>query len=112
MVGAGGEKSQMYEYKALSVRQPYASRIIEGFKKIEVRNWATKYRGKIIICSTKKPALESYLCGFALGVVTLDCIVENDFDFSWHLISPEPLKQPFEVTGSLGLFTLHIPMKL
>ena len=112
MIGAGEEEAQMYEHKALSIRQPYANRIIEGFKKVEIRSWTTKYRGEIIICSTRKPILKSYLCGFALGSVILDHITEDDFNFNWHLISPMPFEQPFEVTGSLGLFTLCIPMKL
>lgn len=35
--------------KALSIREPYASLIREGIKRIETRSWATKYRGEILI---------------------------------------------------------------
>ena len=35
--------------KVLSIRQPWASLIVEGYKKYEFRSWKTKYRGKILI---------------------------------------------------------------
>ena len=35
--------------KALTIRQPWASLIINGYKKYEFRSWKTKYRGKILI---------------------------------------------------------------
>lgn len=40
--------------KAISLHQPYASLVALGVKKIETRHWRTKYRGRILICSTKK----------------------------------------------------------
>ena len=33
----------------LSIRQPWAWAIVEGFKPVENRTWATKYRGPILI---------------------------------------------------------------
>jgi len=35
--------------KALTVKQPYASLIVEGIKDIENRTWPTKYRGRVLI---------------------------------------------------------------
>ena len=35
--------------KVLSIKEPYASLIKDGIKKIETRSWKTKYRGKIYI---------------------------------------------------------------
>ena len=35
--------------KVLTIKQPWASLIIEGYKKYEFRSWKTKYRGKILI---------------------------------------------------------------
>lgn len=35
--------------KALSIREPWASLIIEGKKTIELRTWKTNYRGKILV---------------------------------------------------------------
>ena len=39
--------------KALSVQQPWATLIAEGLKTIETRGWLTRYRGPLLICSTK-----------------------------------------------------------
>lgn len=35
--------------KALTVKQPWASLIVQGFKDIENRTWKIQYRGKILI---------------------------------------------------------------
>ena len=35
--------------KVLTIKQPWAILIIEGYKKYEFRSWKTKYRGKILI---------------------------------------------------------------
>ena len=35
--------------KVLSIREPWASLIIEGYKEYEFRSWKTKYKGKILI---------------------------------------------------------------
>lgn len=55
--------------KAISVRQPWANDIAENRKPIETRSWYEKYRGPLLIHSSKKPAISP--AGFALAVVTL-----------------------------------------
>lgn len=35
--------------KVLTIKEPWATLIIEGYKKYEFRSWKTKYRGKILI---------------------------------------------------------------
>ncbi|MBQ7136934.1 MAG: ASCH domain-containing protein [Bacilli bacterium] len=35
--------------KVLTVKNPWASLIVEGYKKYEFRSWKTNYRGKILI---------------------------------------------------------------
>ena len=35
--------------KVLTVKEPWASLIVQGFKKYEFRSWKTNYRGKILI---------------------------------------------------------------
>lgn len=72
--------------KVLTIKQPWASLIIEGYKRFEFRSWKTKYRGELLIHAGKgidKEAvkrLEKYLpkelpIGKILGKVTLvDCI--------------------------------------
>lgn len=43
--------------KALSIKEPYATLISEGLKRIETRSWKTNYRGEIYIhaSSTRVP---------------------------------------------------------
>ena len=35
--------------KALTIKEPWATLIIEGYKAYEFRSWKTNYRGKILI---------------------------------------------------------------
>lgn len=35
--------------KVLTIKEPWATLIIEGYKEYEFRSWKTKYRGKILI---------------------------------------------------------------
>lgn len=72
--------------KTLTIKQPWASLIMEGYKRFEFRGWQTKYRGELLIHAGKgvdKEAVErlkKYLpnelpSGKILGKVTLvDCI--------------------------------------
>jgi hypothetical protein len=41
--------------RALSVRQPWASLIAEGYKTIELRSWFTHYRGPLAIVAARDP---------------------------------------------------------
>ena len=45
--------------KALSLKQPFAELILEGRKKIELRNWNTKFRGEFFIHTSKNSDKES-----------------------------------------------------
>ena len=35
--------------KAITIKEPWASLIVQGFKKYEFRSWKTNYRGKVLI---------------------------------------------------------------
>lgn len=39
--------------KAISLWQPWASAIVQGYKKIETRSWSTRYRGPLLIHAAK-----------------------------------------------------------
>ena len=39
--------------KVLTIREPWASLIINGYKKYEFRSWKTNYRGKLLIHAGK-----------------------------------------------------------
>ena len=72
--------------KVLTIKQPWATLIIQGDKRFEFRSWQTKYRGELLIHAGKGidneavKRLEKYLpkklqFGKILGKVSLvDCI--------------------------------------
>lgn len=65
--------------KTLSLKQPFAELIIQGKKKIELRNWNTKFRGEFLIHASKIPdkksmqdfGFEELPCGFIVGKANL-----------------------------------------
>lgn len=71
--------------KALTIKQPWASLIINNYKTYELRTWKTNYRGKILIHAGQtadKNLLKkyekyniSYEKGYIIGEATItDCI--------------------------------------
>lgn len=46
--------------KAISVRQPWAWLIVNGFKDIENRTWTTRFRGPVLIHASKGMTNEEY----------------------------------------------------
>jgi len=97
------------DIKALSVDVGYALYIAGGLKKIEYRSWPTRYRGELLICSTKykDPAWQGKLpLGMTIAIVDLtDCIYNASDDvYEWHLANPRPVKlQP--VKGQQRIYT-------
>ena len=77
--------------KTLSLKQPWAELILQGKKKIELRKWNTKFRGKFLIHSSKIPDRESMLkfnfknlpLGFIVGKANLIDVkkYENSSEF-------------------------------
>ena len=59
--------------KALSIPQPWAWLIVNGFKDIENRSWSTKIRGKVFIHASKGMThdeyngVKRYLCSGAMA---------------------------------------------
>lgn len=118
--------------KALSLKQPWANLIVHGIKTIETRKWATKYRGSLLICSSKNydkdfrfitslinPYISNSPFGMALCMVEItDCLPMQKQDekaacchvyphaFSFFLRNICPIK-PFPVKGQLGIFDIE-----
>ena len=75
--------------KVLTIKQPWASLIVNGYKKYEFRSWKTNYRGKILIhagmsiendmaLKVKKYNLE-YVKGAIIGEAEIvDCILVDE----------------------------------
>lgn len=75
--------------KVITIKQPFATLIIEGLKEYEFRTWKTKYRGELLIHAGKgidKKAMKKYEhlnleypSGCIIGKVNLtDCVEITD----------------------------------
>ena len=87
--------------KALTVKQPWAQLIVDGYKKYEFRGWKTKYRGKILIhagMSLEKDMMlrfKDYNLDCVLGAIIgeaelVDCILV-DSKFNEELRNADPI---------------------
>lgn len=115
--------------KALSVQQPWAWLIVQGWKDIENRKWRTKFRGRCLIHASKK--IDQRACrllrekGYVLpktfktgGIVgeteVVDCVTEScspwfEGPYGFVLKKSKPL--PFKpCKGMLNFFNVPISM--
>src|ERR1700730_5019753 len=105
--------------KAISLKQPWANLVAEGRKTIETRTWSTKYRGKILIVSSKSPASPPP-SGMALAIAeVIDCrpMTEADEEAACCRVYPRAQAwilrdirkiEPFEVRGTLGIYEVLV----
>jgi hypothetical protein len=114
--------------KALSIRQPWAWPIVEGFKDVENRSWSTRYRGPLFIHAGLK---EDHLGWLALDRMGIDfpCEVEHGgiievvelvdcvkghrspwaMDDCYHWLLKKPRSLPFlPMPGRLRIFDVEI----
>jgi hypothetical protein len=124
--------------KALSIRQPYAWLICKGYKDVENRNWATRFRGRIYVhagvskiylkdaenelgkrlsCSQASDYManiNSFTFGAIIGEVDIiDCVSESTspwFSGKYGFIMRNPIlyNQPIPCRGKLNFFKLDI----
>lgn len=122
--------------KALSIRQPWAELIIQGRKTIELRTWATRYRGVLIIHAgyivdeeaCKQFGLDptTIAHGALIGTVELVDIIaltseqyEALYDahlatddwpseplYGWQFQRPQTFQEPLPAQGQPGLYTI------
>ena len=75
--------------KVITIKEPYATLIAEGYKEYEFRVWKTSYRGDILIHSAKTPNKENkerfkdrnlnYKEGYIIAKATItDCVLVDD----------------------------------
>jgi hypothetical protein len=119
----------------LSIKQPWAQLIIEGRKDVEVRSWATPYRGPLWIHTGQK--LDTYankrfnrvdlfrggIIGYAelWGIRPFSAksweawrsrhLDDSPFDeelakYGWIFRNPKLLDRPIPLKGTIGLFSL------
>jgi hypothetical protein len=116
---------------AISIRQPWAELILQGSKRIEVRNWVDPYRGALWIHAGRNAnhaaaahfQLDGAFTGGYVGRVTLTDIVplsEERWErwrslhrvpgpwqpgsYAWMLENPRRLTSPVPGPGRLRLF--------
>ncbi len=118
--------------KALSVRQPWAWLIVQGFKDVENRTWDTNFRGRVQIHAGKVPdpgwfpRLEEIIAergiilpeNLALGALVgeveiIDCVTESDSPwfvgpYGFQLARPQAYDIPIRLRGMLGFFETGI----
>lgn len=90
----------MFILKVLTIKEPWATLIIDGYKKYEFRSWKTKYRGKILIhagMSIEKDMVvrfKSYNLNYSSGEIIgeadlVDCIlVDEKFNNELKKLNP------------------------
>ena len=126
------------KYSGLSVKQPYADLLTKpvyrdedgGYhaeKTIEVRSRNTKYRGDVLVCSSKKPLIPGRMSGVTCGLVELydvksvedftaedweaTCIPVQDRPkkgYGWLMRNPRRVVE-MPVSGQLGFYTIVVP---
>lgn len=100
--------------KVLTIKEPWASLILEGKKTIETRTWKTNHRGTVLLHASKHPKSKISGCIFAIATIA-DCkpmTKDHEKDacceiypraHSWFLedVKPTELKP---IKGNLGLW--------
>lgn len=86
--------------KALSIRQPWAWLIVNGYKSIENRSWSTTFRGEFFIHASKRMTLKEYQeCKKFLEWLDSECHM-----FLLPIVLPE--RENLEFGGIIGAATL------
>lgn len=123
--------------KVLTIKQPYASLIANGYKKYEFRSWRTKYRGELYIhagngIDKKRMSMVedyelNYPNGYIIAKVNLtDCIpvdekmskqlrkenpkvYTHDYTgyYAWKLEDVQILKNPIKASGKLSIWNYN-----
>lgn len=128
--------------QAISIRQPWAWLIVNGWKNIENRNWRTSYRGPVLIHAAKGMTQDEYnacrlfMRGFCdperdvklphpvelerggiVGVATiLDCVEDHESEWfcgEWGFVMADARPLPFlPFKGALSFFRCDYPQEL
>lgn len=106
------------KYKALSIRQPWCHHILFDGKDVENRDWATKFRGEVLIhaskgfdtCDREDIEARNMHLGGIVGIMEIvDCVSEMDSKwffgkFGFVILNARPIEF-ISCKGALGFFT-------
>ena len=117
--------------KALSIRQPWAWLVVNGYKDIENRTWSTSFRGRIYVHTGQRmvdddyPEQREYMTragivipsrlarGAIVGEVTIaGCVDESASPwfcgpYGFILEDPVTYSEPVPCRGQLGFFAVE-----
>lgn len=104
--------------KALSLWPVWAGLVREGLKTLEIRSRPTHYRGRLLICSSRRPAYDNVPCGSAICTVELvGCrpmlpgdearagVAYRPGAWAWELADARAV-MPVPVKGALGFYAV------
>jgi len=97
--------------KAISIKQPWAWLIVNGYKDIENRSWSTNFRGRVYIHASLSPKNKSLPGGCIVGEVDIiDCVTESKSrwfsgKYGFVLSNPIAYNAPIPCKGQLGFFS-------
>ena len=103
--------------KVITLKQPWATLVSEGFKKYEFRSWKFNYRGEILIHAGKgidKDAMKKFEC-LNLNYPHSKIIKENELvyghkydrtGYAWKLELIEKINDVKEISGKQGIWNL------
>ena len=121
---------RLKKLRALSLRQPWAWLVVNGYKDIENRSWRTTHRGPLLIHASQSRAdftpekiaiiegkhgarvPSKVEFGGIVGVVdVLDCVKKHSskwkFNDSWGWVIVNPRRLPFQACkGFVGFFAI------
>lgn len=88
--------------RAISIRQPFASRIARGMKRWEHRTWRIAC-GPLLICASKEPQIDQLPCGVAICVVDVVAMKRTSRGWAWKVANVRAVV-PFAVCGKAAIF--------
>ena len=116
--------------RALSIRQPWAWLVVNGYKDIENRTWSTEFRGRVYVHAGQRMEPDDYpeqrehigragivvparlARGAIVGEVTItDCLSVSNSPwfcgpYGFLLEDPVAYEQPVPYRGQLGFFAV------
>jgi hypothetical protein len=109
--------------RVISVRNPWAWRIIAGLQAVEERTWKPSWRGVLWIHASKDsdlsapaelwPPAGQLVNSAIIGHVTLAGVAGRPGAWRWVLTDPRQLAEPVTgVRGHLGLWLMDLPPRL
>ena len=85
--------------KVISIKEPFATLITNGMKKIETRSWKTNYRGEIFIHASGKSLAKEFL--------TNDYVVDLIKDMDMYHMNPNYKHLIFYLELDIYLPSVH-----